>query len=286
MIVNHKVVAIVPVGRECTLRLLLPHLLSQRELIDECHLWINTRRLCDLRFISQVLEVFPEFFLRVDCKGVPDTGTSLACAYGSRYRVKNAVFLRIDDGIVWLHEEAIRRLLEFRVLNRQYFLTIANVWNNQLCDHLHQRCGLLPNLPFIQWQVFGGLWGSGEMAEAVHSTLLRLLNEPTSLNALSSFERWELNPTERCSINLASWLGEDLALLSPDGLDAPFPGGDEEEYLTQRAPTILGKRNVIVGRSLACHYSFPPQRDFLASTDILRQWSAHIPENGHVFPGV
>jgi hypothetical protein len=97
---------------------------------------------------------------------------------------------------------------------------------------------------------------------------------------LQAFERWQLRRDERFSINLVCWFGEDLAVLSPDGLEAPLGHGDDEQYLSCDAPRILDKLNVICGSATAAHYAFYPRKAHLDGTDVLERWKKHVPEVG------
>lgn len=280
MFQGRKIIAAIPAGREETLQLLVPHLLAAREWIDRCHLWVNTVKESDLTYLESLEARWPEFFLRIPSRVPVDGNRSVACFYGTDYRETGTICIKLDDDIVWLAPDAIRNLLEFRLRNPDYFLVAADIWNNQLCDHLHQRAGLLPDEPFIEWRGDGNSWASGERAEEIHRHLLDHLESGRPMERLRAFERWQLRRDERFSINLVCWFGEDLAALSPDGLEAPLGHGDDEQYLSCDAPRILDKLNVICGSATAAHYAFYPQKAHLDGTDVPERWKKHVPEVG------
>ncbi len=270
---KRKIIAVIPAGREKNMKLMVTHLLAACDLIDECHLWVNTQNLNDLAYLENLETSRPEFFRRVASQVPIDGNRSVSCFYREEYRQPGTIVIKLDDDIVWMGPNAIRNLLEFRLENPEYFLVFANVWNNQLCDHLHQRMGLLPGEPAVNWSCFGNVWQSGELAEWVHRNLLEALKAGATEDDLVTFYSWQLRPEERCSINFVCWFGEDLAALSPDGLDGPLGDGDDEQYLSCEAPQKLGKKNVICGSALAAHYSFFPQKAHIDQTDVLAQWA-------------
>ena len=47
---------------------------------------------------------------------------------------------------------------------------------------------------------------------------------------------------------------------------------DEEGFLTVRVPTITKKVNCICGNALVSHYSYWKTRDYLETTDLLKQY--------------
>lgn len=155
MFANHKVIAAIPAGRRETLELLVSHLLAARDIIDECHLWVNTTKESDLNYLKSLETHWPDFFRRVPSRVPVDGNRSVSCFYGEAYRQPRTIYIKLDDDIVWLASDSIRKLLEFRVANPRYFLVFADIWNNQLCDHLHQRCGLLTDEPLIDWNCMG-----------------------------------------------------------------------------------------------------------------------------------
>ncbi len=273
MFQERKIIAVIPAGREETMQLLIPHLLAANGLIDECHLWVNTEKASDLAYLEKLEASRPEFFRRVASQVPIDGNRSVSYFYREEYRQPEMIVIKLDDDIVWMGENAIRHLLEFRMKNPEFFLVFANIWNNQFCDYIHQRTGLLPVEPKVDWDCPGNMWLNGELAERVHRNLLEKLEAGATEDYLVTFYSWQLQPEERCSINFVCWFGEDLAALSPDGLDGPLGDGDDEQYLSCEAPQKLGKLNVICGTALTAHYSFFPQKAHMDSTDVLEQWA-------------
>jgi hypothetical protein len=262
---ERKIIVVIPAGREETLKLVVAHLLAAVDLIDECHLWVNTEKPSDLAYLEKLESSSPAFFRRVASQIPIDGNYSVACFYREEYRQPGTIVIKLDDDIVWMGPNTICNLLEFRIENPKYFLVFANLWNSQLCDYLHQRTGLLTEETSLEWNCLGNLRSNGVLGEWVHRNLLAHLEAGASEEDLTTFYRWFLRPGERCSICFICWFGEDLAALSPDGLDGPLPSGDDEHY--------LGKMNVICGSALAAHYSHCTQKAHMDSTDVLAQWA-------------
>ncbi len=277
MFQERKIIAVIPAGREQTVKLIVPHLLAAVDLIDECHLWVNTEKPSDLANLEKLEASRPEFFRRMASQVPIDGNRSVSCFYREEYRQPGTIVIKLDDDIVWMGPNAILNLLEFRLENPAYFLVFANIWNNQHCDFLHQRTGLLPSEPAMDWSSFGNIWHGGVLAEWVHRTLLAALEAGATEQDLVTFYSWQFRPEERCSINFICWFGEDLAALSPEGLNGPLGDGDDEQFLACEAPKLLGKLNAICGSALAAHYSFFPQKAHIDSTDVLAQWARHLP---------
>ena len=258
------------------MKLLVPHLLAARDVIDRCDLWINTDKPADLEYLNGLCGQYPGFFQPVESRTRFVGMEAVSTFYTPAYRQPGTVYLKVDDDIVWMDPEAIRTLIRFRVSNPEYFLVSANVWNNQLCDHLHQRCGLIPAEPFIEWNSAGSCWRSGKAAEAIHRILLSKVSTTLSARGVGVFERYIVRAGERLSINMVAWLGEDLANLGEHGLRLPFLGGDED-FFSNGALTMLGKDNAICGGAVAAHFAFGPQRAYMDGTDLLVKWAAHLP---------
>lgn len=265
------------------MRLLVPHLLAARGLIDRCDLWINTDNPDDLEYLAKITRQYPDYFFSIASPTKMIGLDAVSFFYNTDYRVPGTVYLKIDDDIVWMDPAAIRTLIDFRVRNREYFLVSANVWNNQLCDHIHQRCGLIPPLPFIEWKGDGSCWGNGKASEAILRMLIAAVEAGPDDRWFKAFERYVVRGGERLSINMVAWLGEDMASLGDFGIGRSFPGGDED-FFSSGALIKLGKDNVICGGALAAHFAFGPQRAHMDGTDLLEKWARYAPSVDRLTP--
>jgi hypothetical protein len=90
------------------------------------------------------------------------------------------------------------------------------------------------------------------------------------------FHTWDYD-YDRMGIQFIAMMGRDINIAKP--LEA-----DDESYFTETMPARLRRHAVVEGRGLAAHYSFGPQREGMAKTDVLDRYRAFAEEN--ICPGV
>lgn len=268
---GHKVVVFTPAGRRKYLEVLLPYIFRDRALIDEYHFWLNTNNEEDATFCREVAEASGGFIKVVEAdKSIP----VIDGMYGySIYRFykdcvePDTVYVRLDDDIVFVERGAIRKLVNFRIVNPGYFLVFANIINNAICGHIHQRMGMLPakDGKLVGYDCLDPVgWSDPDFAEHTHRCFLDAYN--TKHLDGYKFNRWELYMLERFSIGCFAFLGSEFAEF------AGQVGEDEEQWLSQVKPGAIGRANAICGESLVSHFAFYTQRDHLETTDILEQY--------------
>lgn len=268
MINNHKVVVVTPAGRREYLEILIPYVLRDRDFIDEYQIWANTDKTEDLEYIEFMAKNYPNF-IKVIYRdpNIPIPENIAFCIYQffPNCIEKNTVYIRLDDDIVFIEQDALRKLTLFRIENPQYFLVYGNIINNAICTHLHQRFGAF-NHPILSGYLFNDAvgWGNNQFAEEIHNNFfykfhLQELND-------YKFNRWELKAFERMSINVISWLGNEFRLF------AGKVDNDEELWLSQAKPSQIQKINCVYGQALFSHYAFHIQRPHLVNTNILQRY--------------
>jgi len=270
-----KKIIITPAGRKRYLEILYPYLKKFKDEFDEWHLWMNSPVKEDNDYLDELAkkenwikqvywdkEKYPN--LRNDRQMIRDTTYHFFPIDGQD---KDAIYLRLDDDIVWLEKGAITNMFDFRLKNPQYFLIVGNVINSSLISHLHQRFGLIGyDRGFNNYECFCNIgWGSGRYAELAHDGFLTNL-EKGNLERYK-FDRWELWAHERISINVICWLGSDFAKFKGE------VGKVEEMELTEVLPARYGQMNCINGKALFSHFSFYTQEDYLLETDILKRYN-------------
>lgn len=229
--------------------------------IDEHQLWINTQDPHDLESADRYCASHPGRFRKVFSpvpyerfKGSP----RLSSFYAGLDREDQTIYLRLDDDIVWFSNESIQALLDARIDLPEPFLVFANTVNNSLCSHLHQRMGMLPPNPFLEYLCMGEMsWKRWETADAAHRAFFSL----QSIGRLDFFHfpDWWLLEFERCSINCVAWFGHDNPIIR----DHMISGSDEERVLSCVLPKMLGRPNMIAGSALVSHFAYYPQRGAL-----------------------
>ncbi|KAF2663329.1 hypothetical protein BT63DRAFT_124844 [Microthyrium microscopicum] len=86
------------------------------------------------------------------------------------------------------------------------------------------------------------------------------------------FSEWNYNYT-RMGIQFVAMMGEDI------NMGKPIVERDDEYYFSEVMTQKTSRHGVVDGRSLVAHYSFKPQRDGIASTDILDRYRTFADEN-------
>jgi hypothetical protein len=267
---GRRVVSVTPYGRHRYVEILVRHLLGLRDVIDEHHFWINTDDADDLEFVQNLAAAYPDFFRLVyDSSRVSRKNcVPRICLFWQKCDEDDTLYLKFDDDLVWMADGAVERLLEFRLDNPQYLAVFPNTVNNSLCSHLHQRMGLLPDHPVIEYECLGEVsWRRWQTAQTCHETFFRLYA------TRYRFSTWQLRACERFSINAMCWLGSDLAEA------ARRFEGDDEEWVTEILPRETNRHCCIVGDSLVTHFAYGPQRAELeANCEALAAYKALAPE--------
>jgi hypothetical protein len=267
-----KRVIVTPAGRERYLQRLLKHLERQKSDFDEWHLWMNTRVASDIAYAEKLAATYPW----ISTVYLPEKENDPNTEYNN-YRIcrffpldavdRDAVYLRLDDDVVWLEPTFVSKMFDYRLSHPEPFLIYGNIINNAILSHLHQRAGLLPRTKPAGYACMDDVgWRDPVFAEEVHMSFLR----SSSLKQWQHFQRWtlHLDEYERCSINAISWTGNEFAAFGGK------VGNDEEQWLSVDKPRELGRPNEINGQAVCVHFSFYTQRDHLDATDILEQYDA------------
>jgi hypothetical protein len=140
---------------------------------------------------------------------------------------------------------------------------------------LHQKQGLLPETPSIEYECLGDVsWSRWQTARDCHETFFRL-------HAAGELARYRLDDRvlkdyERFSINAMCWLGSDLAEA------AKRFESDDEAWVTEIVPREAERPCCIVGDSLVAHFAYGPQRAGLElACDALAGYKALAPHEHH-----
>jgi hypothetical protein len=255
-----RVISVTPAGRRRYLAALVPYLLRQRNIIAEHHWWLNTTDDPDIRYIEEVTARHPEFF-RICRKAVrPDLSLGENIwQFFRNYSEPGTLYLRFDDDIVYFADDAVENLVRHRLANREPLLILGNIVNNAVCTHFHQRAGLVPMSwgPVQNECLDSNGWTRGGFARKLHERFLKELRR-------GRLERWKqvalpIDGLRRFSINVISWLGEDLC----DVPEIAFDKVDAEPFLTETLPARLGRPNAACSDALFAHNAFYTQRPAL-----------------------
>jgi hypothetical protein len=260
---NYRVVVVVPAGRRRYMELILPKLLKEIDIIDEIRYCVNTNVQEDIDWMESVSRDNPKITLDKRLGIAPYQGERLK-EFWTDLRDPNTIYIRLDDDIVWLEENFITKMLDFRVENPDYLFVLPNIINNSITDYLHQHLGALDIPETIEYDCFSenGV-RNGSVVVKKHENFLKHYNEGT-LNSYK-FNKWILRQYERISINSLCWFGRSLEGVEVDP--------DEENYIACELPRLLQKPNIVNGNVLAVHFAFHTHRDELEKTNILERYT-------------
>lgn len=283
MIDGKKVVAFTPFGRERTVSILVEYLRRDHEqgIVDEYWLCMNTDpgQMQDAVYGYRLAKQNEWIKAVRRPAGVPRlTPKQRNTGYFYRYMTDpDTVYVRFDDDIVYVHPDAIERLVRKRLqLHSSTLTAFAHIWNNAICSYFAQKHGIIPlefgevKAPYCMDQVG---WGNGAFAVSIHRQLLEALEsgDPRAVERLYLYQDVPLAPLQQFSVSCFAVDGRDYATLEPPGhLDSP----EEEHWHTVHRPVTVGKGNLIIGDALVSHLTFMNQQHAVFSTDILDRYRA------------
>jgi len=250
---NKKTIIVTPSGRRKYLHILLNFLKKQKKDFDEWHLWNNCRDKEDEIYIYELEKEYE--WISVINRNLDDNirGNNTAIHRFFDYTTSpNTVYIRLDDDIVYLEDNFVKNLVEFRLENPNYFLVYANIINNNIINHIHYRMLDLDMAP-INYDCMGNLWNSMDRCKQLHQIFQKDLKS-NDINKWK-FSKWVLYDYERVSINAISWIGGSFENFGE------IVGWDEEQWLSCTYPSQIKTRNVICGNAICVHGAFYTQRN-------------------------
>ena len=259
MFKDKKVITVTPAGRKRYLELLVPYLLANRHVIDKHRFWVNTNNLNDIQYMESLAESYPDFF---ELEYLPENqsyeGNYSICHFFRNCCDPEAVYVRLDDDVCYIHQGTIEALVAYRLANPEPFLIYPMIINNCVLMHLLQEAGAMSQeLGMAGYTCVGKGWNNPQMAHLAHHEFLTALMSAD----LSQYQLPDrvFDDYVRVSINCICWTGEDFSKFNGE------VGADEEQWLAVDKPKMLGRPNALCGRGLVVHFAFHPQRHYLES---------------------
>lgn len=273
MIQNKKVVVFTPFGRELTASLLYEYLKRDHDkgVVDEWHLWMNTdpNQQTDRDYAynlakgSDWIKIFERPEGEVLYPKQMNTGR-----FYTYTQDENTIYVRMDDDIVWIEENAILRLVEQRIVNKFPFIVFPLIWNNAVCSHYLQINEQMPSW----WGRVGNHcmdplgWADAQFAENIHNLLLKVI-EDDEVDNLFMHHSIQLPIAHQFSVSCFAQFGSEYKKMNGQ------VNGEEEGWHTITMPYELQRPNMIVPNSLISHFSFYTQRGYLLEkTNILDRY--------------
>lgn len=280
MIKKHKVVVFTPWGRELTASLLYQYLKRDHEagVVDEWHLWMNTDedQEADRKYGYALAEQHDwiKTFERPNKEVLHPKQMNTGSFYVYTQDPKT-VYVRMDDDIVWIEKNAIKRLVEYRISDKFPFVVFPIIWNNAVCSYYLQQGEQMPSW----WGRVGNHcmdpvgWTDSRFAEGIHNHLLTGIEEGW-IDKLFLHHSIQLPAGQQFSVSSFAQFGEEYKKVKG------VLGGEEEAWHSIVQPVEQNRPNLIVPNSLISHFSFYHQRNHLLKTNILDRYR-EIAENLH-----
>ena len=262
---NYKVVVCTcSSGRLRHLTLMHKYMAKQFGLVDEWRLWINADKILD--------KDSPEIIKSLNPKHITiDLATKRykwwTVPFYQHCCDPNTIYIKADDDIVFIADDAIEKLLAYRLKHPECFTVHANIVNNGICSFIHQQIGAID-------EKFGRLGYrfndpvailSHDFINHLHTTFLETAekNEEKKFK----FHEWVMREYQEFSINCYAFFGKTWSEFGG------YINTSDETWTTRIRPAEIGTPSRVCGQALVVHYAFFPQREYLDTrTDIFDRY--------------
>jgi hypothetical protein len=276
MLSGKRVVAWTPFGREKTVSVLADYMRREHErgIVDEWWLCMNTdpEQASDIMYAMKLGMRYQHWVRQLQR---PSTCPRLFpkqrnTGYFYRYMTDpDTVFVRFDDDIIYVHEDAVQRLVTHRLETQAGVASFPVMWNNSVVSWFLQQAGIIPQ----EWGIVGGPycmdptgWANGQFAVKMHN---HLLDNVGDIEKLFLYQDYQLQVGMQFSVGTFASLGSMYAALPTPGVLEPH---EEESWHTVHHPRRLMQPSMLVGNALVSHYTFFPQKAIVEATDILDRY--------------
>lgn len=277
MINDRPVIAWTPFGRERTYSILIKYLERdvERGLVDEVWLYLNTdpQQESDLRYAYQLDAKYPWVKLKerpTDCPRMRPKQRNTGFFY-RHCTDPEAVYVRMDDDLVYVHEDFFEHLVKARLdWEPSVLCAFPIIINNAVVSWHLQQQRRIPGpskgwksvqLPYCMDQVG---WADGDFAVGLHRLLLDHIQAGT-VEELYMHHPVQLAPRQQFSVSCFATLGSDYADFEPVG----NIGKEEEFWHSVHRPAEADRANIIVENALVSHWSFYHQHPELNASGLL-----------------
>lgn len=264
---NYKIIANTAAGRHRYMQYLVPFILAS-EVIDRYDIWVNTENSVDIEFFKMLAKKYPKVNLCWQPDGIIDGNKSINAFYRDCVE-EDTIYFKMDDDIVWMEPDAIKKMVDFRIDNPHYFLVSPLVINNSLSTYLLQVRNKITLREYYKASASHKLlWKNANFAKELHEWFFHSYLSKERYSYLHVGKQ-EMAMT-RFSINAILWFGSEMKKIKGE-----VPG-DDEEFLSCIYPTSKGLGNCWNGDVLMAHFAFFPQRELLDQTGVLDLYGVYI----------
>lgn len=277
MIDGKKVVAWTPYGRKETMTILSQYVIRDHAagVIDEYHLYMNTDpdQHQDVLYAQWLASTYEWIHLKERPAGERVLHPKqLNTGRYYRYAIEpDTVYIRLDDDIVYVHEDAMARLAHAKI-HSPATVCFPLIWHNAICSFWLQNMGKIP-LEYGRVREAYCMdptgWGDAQFAEKIHRRLLDHIRAD-AVDELFLHHDIQLPIGLQFSVSCFAANSDLYRQLDPPG---HLPYEEEETWHTIHETHRSGRANMIIGNALVSHLSFFPHTHYIRrETDILDQY--------------
>lgn len=264
---NYKIVVNTAAGRRRYMQYLVPFIVSS-DIVDRYDIWVNTHNGADIEFFKQLAEKYPVINIVWQPDGIV-AGTQSINAFYKQCIEDKTIYFKMDDDIVWMEPDAIKRMVDFRIDNPSYFLVSPLVINNALSTYLLQVYDKIKLSQYCRSNAADEfLWKSGDFACKLHNWFIEKYMKQQKVSELH-LGKHEMGMI-RFSINAILWFGEDMRKFNGEVPE------DDEEFLSCIYPTEHRLLNCWNGDVIFSHFAFYTQREELDKISILDKYGEYL----------
>jgi len=278
---GHPVICWTPYGRHRTVSILAEYMRRDHAagVVDEWWLYLNTDpagQEDDLAYAHELAASHDWVKLKQRPEGCPrlvpkQRNTGYFYLYCTD---PEAVYVRFDDDIVYVHPDAITNLVRTKVALRDSVLcAFPIIINNAIVSWHLQQQRRIPckgdgwqsvQLPYCMDSVG---WADGSFAVKLHKLLLDKI-ETGTVEDLYMHHTVTLAERQQFSVSCFATMGSDYADLTPHG----HLGAEEEFWHSVHRPKAAGRANIIADTAVVSHWSFYHQHAELDASGLLDQY--------------
>ena len=277
---QYKIVAVTPAGRKEYLEILHKHICKNKHILDRWDIWVNTNNQSDIDYINNLAEA--DSFINLIQAELPYNGNLSIYPFWKHSVDEDTIYVRFDDDIVYIHDDTIENLIDFRIKNKEYFFIYPYIINNihhskdlQLKNIATSAFGQIRSFSDLEPRPeYGGPeYGKGiddhvalrnsAFARHLHELFIEKYNSDMLSDLMTTDEIiWERFP--QVSINCVSWFGSTFKTFN--GI---LENADEERWLTTVKAKEMDMLCCTAPNTLVSHFLYGPQRSNDSMLDIL-----------------
>lgn len=285
MIRDQKIVAFTPCGRKRYMDILAAYVLREhnRGHIDEWTLFNNPYKKEDSALSDQFAAQFPWCrIIRDYSEGGAESeqhshhdrhGIDHISEFFKFMKDPDAVYLRLDDDLVYIDDDAIPALINFRLDNPKPYLVYPTIINNARTSYHLQQAGRIPSWGLTNnMNDVTGMF-SNRLVVSLHKKALDAIDAETLVKDFALpdqiFTDWN---DGHISINCFAMLGQDMV-----EANVVHP---EEDCLALWRPKEHNRQNARAGGSVVIHFAFHTQTAYMDTTGLLNDYVKLAPSLG------